>query len=345
MFIIGMKKSNLKQVSKEVREEYRRQVKRLHKGGRSYPEISDYLGLSLITVKRYGRSTSTKEKKRGRKPGVQQSLDASQQKRLKRLITDKTPDQYTLPFALWTRKAVKQLIKEQFSIDLSIVTVGVYLRSWGFSPQKALRRAYERDPKAVEKWLDETYPQIAKDAKKDRAEIYWADETGIRNDDQRSRGYAPIGKTPVLTLNNKRFRTNMISAINNRGKLHFMVYQETMTVKLLIKFLVKLYTEADRKVIVILDNLRVHHAKVLKSWLEKPQIKKRIEVRYLPAYSPDLNPDEYLNNDLKGEFNRRPPVRSQDGINSQMDECMNLLKSSPERVENYFKHPSIEYAA
>jgi transposase len=345
MFIIGMKKQNLKQVSKEVREEYRRQVKRLHKNGKSYPEISNLLGLSLITVKRYGRSTTTKEKKRGRKSGVQQSLNPSQQKLLKNLITDKTPDQYTLPFALWTRKAVKQLIKSQFSLDLSIVTVGVYLRSWGFSPQKALRRAYERDPKAVEKWLDETYPQIAKDAKKECAEIYWADETGIRNDDQRSRGYAPIGKTPVLTLNNKRFRTNMISAINNRGKVHFMVYQETMTVKLLIKFIVKLYTEADRKVIVILDNLRVHHAKILKSWLEKPKVKKRVEIRYLPAYSPDLNPDEYLNNDLKGEFNRRPPVRSQDDINLQMGECMNLLKSSPKRVENYFKHPSIEYAS
>ncbi len=340
-----MKNTNLKQVSKEVREEYRRQVKRLHKTGKSYPKISEYLGLSLITVKRYGRSTTTKEKKRGRKKGVQQSLNPSQQQLLKKLITDKTPDQYTLPFALWTRKAVKQLIKSEFSLDLSIVTVGVYLRSWGFSPQKALRRAYERNPKAVEKWLEETYPQIVKDAKNDNAEIYWSDETGIRNDDQRSRGYSPIGKTPILTLNNKRFRTNMISAINNRGKLHFMVYQETMTVKLLIKFLVKLYSEADRKVVVILDNLRVHHAKILKKWLDMPLIKKRIEVKYLPAYSPDLNPDEYLNNDLKGEFNRRPPVRSQEAINIQMNECMNLLKSSPKRVENYFKHPSIKYAA
>jgi len=340
-----MEKINLKQVSKEVREEYRRQVKRLHKRGKSYPEISEYLGLSLITVKRYGRSTRTKEQKRGRKEGVQQSLSSDQQKLLKKLITDKTPDQYTLPFALWTRKAVKELIKSQFSINISIVTVGVYLRSWGFSPQKALRRAYERDPKAVDEWLENSYPEIVQDAKKKNAEIYWSDETGIRNDDQRSRGYAPIGQTPVLTLNNKRFRTNMISAINNQGKLHFMVYQETMTVKLLIKFLVKLYCEANRKVIVILDNLRVHHAKILKSWLAKPEVKKKIEVKYLPAYSPDLNPDEYLNNDLKGEFNRRPPVRSQDGINIQMNDCMSLLKSSPQRVKNYFNHPSISYAA
>ena len=340
-----MEIKNLKQATKEVREEYRTQVKRLHKTGKSYRIISEILGIPLITVKRYGVAKTTKEKKRGRKEFVQQSLNQEQQKLLQNLIIDKTPDQYKLPFALWTRKAVKELIKNKFELTLSLVTVGVYLSSWGFSPQKALRRAYERNPEAVDKWLEETYPQIKKQAKQDNAEIYWADETGIRNDDQRARGYSLIGKTPVLTLNNKRFRTNMISAINNRGKLHFMVYQETMTVKLLIKFLVKLYTEADRKVIVILDNLRVHHAKILKNWLEKNVIKQRIEVRYLPAYSPDLNPDEYLNNDLKGEFNRRPPVRSQEEIEVKMDDCMNLLKSSPKRVENYFKHPSIKYAS
>ncbi len=340
-----MKNTNLKQASKEVREEYRRQVKRLHKSGKSYPIIAEILGIPLITVKRYGVALSTKEKKRGREKGVQQSLNQAQQKQLQGLIIDKTPDQYQLPFALWTRKAVKELINNKFGLSLSIVTVGVYLRSWGFSPQKALRKAYEKNPKVVQKWLDEKYPQIKQDAKKENAEIFWADETGIRNDDQRSRGYSPIGKTPILTLNNKRFRTNMISAINNRGTLHFMVYQETMTVKLLIKFLVKLYSNADRKVIVILDNLRVHHGKILKKWLEKPAIKNKIEVQYLPAYSPDLNPDEYLNNDLKGEFNRRPPVRSQKEIEDKMDECMNLLKASPKRVANYFKHPSIQYAA
>ncbi len=340
-----MEKIQLKTVTKEVREEYRRQVKRLHKRGKTYPQIAELLSLSLTTVKRYGRSKATKEKKRGRKKDVQQSLNAERQALLQKLITDKTPDQYTLPFALWTRKAVKELVRTQFGLSLSIVTIGVYLRSWGFSPQKALRRAYERNPKAVENWLVDEYPLIKKQAKNEKAEIFWADETGIRNDDQRCRGYSKIGVTPVLTLNNKRFRTNMISAINNRGKLLFMVYQKNMNASLLIKFLVKLYTESDRKVIVILDNLRVHHAIILKEWLKKDKIKSRIEVKYLPAYSPDLNPDEYLNNDLKGEFNRRPPVRSQEEIEIKMEECMKLLESSPQRVKNYFKHNSIKYAA
>ncbi len=340
-----MKKIKLKEVSKEVREEYRRQVKRLHKSGKSYPKISKILGLSLITVKRYGGATGTKEKKRGRKKWVQQVLNKEQQKQLRDCITDKTPDQYTLPFALWTRKAVQSLILRKYSIKLSIVTTGVYLRSWGFSPQKAVRKAYEQNPKAVQQWLDETYPQIKTRAKKEKAEIFWADETGIRNDDQRSRGYAPIGKTPVLTLNSKRFRTNMISAINNKGTLHFMIYQEKMNAALFIKFLVKLYSNSNKKIIVIVDNLKVHHAKLLTKWLSKPIIKKRIEVMYLPSYSPDLNPDEYLNNDLKGEINKRPPVRSQNDIEDNMKECMNLLKTSPQRIENYFKHPLIQYAA
>lgn len=340
-----MKKKTLMQVSKEVREEYRKQVKRLRKKGLTYPEISNILDIPEITVKRYGRSTTTKEKLRGRRSSDQQHLSESQQKQLVKWISDKTPDQYKLPFALWTRKSVRLLIEDKFKIRLSETTVGAYLRSWGFSPQKALRRAYEQNSTAVEKWLKEEYPEIKAEAQKEKAEIYWADETGVRNDDQRSRGYSPIGQTPVLTLNSKRFRTNMISAINNRGKVHFMIYQETMTVGLLIKFLVKLQKNAGRKVYVILDNLRVHHAKILRKWLEKEKIKERIVVKYLPAYSPELNPDEYLNGDLKGEMNRQAPARSQKEIIEKTEKCIKTISSNSSRVANYFKHPKIQYAS
>ena len=345
MYFEGMKKESLIKASKEVREEYRKQVKSMHKKGLTYSKISELLGISLITVKRYGRADSIKEKKRGRSSDSQQKLSQLQQKQLVSWISDKTPDQYKLPFALWTRKAVKILIEEKFSISFSETTVGVYLRSWGFSPQKALRRAYEQNPKATERWLKEEYPAIKAQAKKENAEIYWADETGVRNDDQRARGYSPIGKTPVLTLNSKRFRTNMISAINNRGKVHFMIYQENMKVGLLIKFLVKLYTSADRKVYVILDNLRVHHAKILTAWLEKEKIKEKVVVKYLPAYSPELNPDEYLNCDLKGEMNRQAPARSQEDIVDKTKRCMNTISYNSSRIANYFKHPKIKYAS
>ncbi len=340
-----MEKLDLRNVDKSVRDEYRRQVKRLMKKRYSYSKIAELIEISLITVKRYGRSSQTTEKKRGRKPGDQRTLSKKQEKQIQTWIIDKTPDQYKLPFALWTRKSVLLLIKEKFDIVLAERTIGNYLHDWGFTPQKALRKAYEQNKEAVKEWIENEYPSIKVAAKKDKAEILWADETGIRNDDQRSRGYSPRGVTPVLSLNAKRFRTNMISAVNNQGKVHFMIYQETMKADLLKKFLKKLHKDVGRKIIVILDNLRVHHAIVIKDWLAEKGMDKKIVLYYLPAYSPQLNPDEYLNNDLKGELNRRAPVRSQKELEKKTKDSMEYIQSNEKRVANYFKHPKIKYAA
>lgn len=340
-----MEKINLRSTNKSVRDEYRRQVKRLMKKGYSYPEISEILGISIITTKRYGRSSQTKEQKRGRKPGEQRRLSPEQEKQIQTWIIDKTPDQYKLPFALWTRKSVLLLIKAKFDTILAERTIGNYLRDWGFTPQKALRKAYEQNEEAVKEWIEKEYPSIKAESKKTNAEILWADETGVRNDDQRSRGYSPRGITPVLSLNAKRFRINMISAVNNQGKVHFMIYQETMKADLLKKFLEKLHKDIGRKIIVILDNLRVHHAIAIKEWLAEKGMNKKIVLHYLPAYSPQLNPDEYLNNDLKGELNRRAPARSQKELEEKTKDSMECIQSNEKRVANYFKHPKIIYAA
>jgi len=339
-----MEKLNLKTVEKVVRESLRSQVIRLRAEGRPFTEIASIVGVSLRTANRYVARNTPKENKRGRKPLEQQKLSQAQQKDIIKLITDKTPDQYKLPFALWTRKSVVQLVKERFNVSVCDQTMGDYLNCWGFTCQKAQLKSYEQKPEVVKKWLEEEYPQIKKNAASENAEIYWADETGIRNDDQRSRGFAPKGKTPTLTLNGQRFRVNMISAVNNQGKFAFMVYEKTMTVGVLIKFLVKLYKTAGRKVVVILDNLRVHHAIILQKWLEKEKIQKRIMVHYLPSYSPELNPDEYFNGDLKGEINRRPPVRSQNAIVKKVIECAEEIAKTPARIANYFKHEKILYA-
>ncbi len=340
-----MEKIDLRNVDKSVRDVYRRQVKQLMKKGYSYPKIADIIGISLITVKRYGASSQSTENKRGRKPGEQRTLSQEHEKQVQAWIIDKTPDQYQLPFALWTRKSVLLLIKEKFKIVLAERTIGNYLRDWGFTPQKALRKAYEQNEGAVKEWIENEYPRIRAAAKLDNAEILWADETGVRNDDQRARGYSPRGVTPVLSLNAKRFRTNMISAINNQGKVHFMIYQETMKAALFREFLEKLHKSVGRKIVVILDNLRVHHAIVIKEWLEEKGMNKKIVLHYLPAYSPQLNPDEYLNNDLKGELNRRAPARSQKELEEKTKDSMECIQSNEKRVTNYFMHPKIRYAA
>ena len=176
-----------------------------------------------------------------------------------------------LPFALWTRDAVKLLIQQWFGIEMPIRTVGEYLKRWGFTPQKPVKRAYEQSSQAVKKWLETDYPVIASRAKQEKAEIHWGDETGIQTGANRVRGFAPKGQTPVVRLVAKKSHVSMISAITNRGKVRFMMYRDAMNSELLIKFMTRLTKDAGRKVFLILDNLRVHHSKDVKKWLEEHQ--------------------------------------------------------------------------
>ena len=174
----------------------------------------------------------------------------------------------------------------------------------------------------MQKWLDEEYPLIKE--KKEHAEIYWGDETGMRSDCQHGRGYAPKGKTPVIRLSAKRTSTNMISAITNQGKVRFQIYDGRMNASQLIEFLRRLIKDAQRKVILILDNLRVHHAKLVKAWLAKQA--EKIDVFYLPAYSPELNPDEYLNCDLKSGVHSKRPARNKKQLKAKVLSHLRMLQ-------------------
>lgn len=258
------------------------------------------------------------------------------------MIVDKMPDQLKLDFALWTRKAVKELIEREFGIILAITTMGDYLRKWGFTPQKPKKQAYEQCPKAVKKWLDNEYPAIKSRAKAEGAEIHWGDETGIKNNCNHGRSYSPKGKTPVKKHMAKRFSLNMVSTVTNQGKVQFMIYTGSMNSERLIEFMQLLIKESSSKIFLILDNLRVHHSKPVKEWLENEE---NIEVFYLPSYSPDRNPDEYLNCDLKQGMSSKPSPKTQEILNQNVQNHMNMLKESPDRVVKYFDHKSIEYAA
>ncbi|WP_226649599.1 IS630 family transposase, partial [Microbulbifer variabilis] len=203
--------------------------------------------------------------------------------------------------------------------------------------------AYEQNPKAVKKWLEEDYPNIKRRAKREDAEIYWGDETGIHSDCQHERGYAAKGKTPFVRLNAKHASLNMISAVTNQGTVRFQIYEGSMDADKLIDFLKRLIKTAGRKVYLILDNLRVHHARVVKAWLVEHE--DEIEVFYLPSYSPELNPDEYLNCDLKAGVHSGMPARTREKLKSKVLSHMRMLQKKPARVASYFKHRSIKYAA
>ena len=344
-----MEKIDARKLKTEAQQLLRNQVIRLRKAGKTYKEISEILGIHTSTACQFykayekGGRKAVKIKKRGRPKGSCRTLDPEQEKRLKKAITDKTPDQLKFPFALWTRRAVQQLIKQLFSINMPIRTVGEYLNRWGFTPQKPLRRAYEQNPKLVQRWLDEQYPSIAARAKKENAEINWGDETGLCSDSQHGRSYAPKGKTSAIRLNAKKERINLISSITNQGKVRFMIYNRTMNSQTFIKFCKRLIKDADKKVYLILDNLRVHHSHVVKDWVQ--QHKEKIELFFLPSYSPELNPDEYLNCDLKAGVHSGAPARSKSQLKSKAFSHLRMLQKRPARVAKYFKHQKIAYAA
>ena len=220
--------------------------------------------------------------------------------------------------------------------------MGEYLRRWGFTPQKPVKRAYEQRPEAVKQWLDEQYPAIAQRAKAEDAEIHWRDETAVVNTDVRGRGYQPRGQTPGA-VGGTRHKLSMISTVTNQGKARWMIVEDAFNSDKLIEFLEALIQDAPKKVFLILDNLRVHHSKPVKAWLAEHQ--EQIEVFYLPSYSPELNPDERLNADLKHALGSRVQLRTKDKLKDAAKARMDMLDLHPQRVMSYFQDPRVKYAA
>lgn len=259
-----------------------------------------------------------------------------------RLITARCPDQLKLPFALWTRQAVCQLLAKRFDLRVSVWTAGRYLRHWGLTPQKPVRRAYERNPAAVARWLKEEYPAIRAKAKQDKAEIHWGDEMGLRSDHQSGRSYSKRGHTPVIPGTGQRFGCNMISTITNRGTLRFMVFRRRFTMPVLLAFLRRLLRSVKGKVFLILDGHPVHHGKMVQRWLAAQA--HRIALFFLPGYSPELNPDELLNQDVKSHAGRQRPQNQAHMIRSLRGRLRSTQKQ-PAKVRRYFHEEHVAYAA
>jgi len=262
---------------------------RLLKEGWTQKRASQAVGVGERTVRQwvsYRRNHSLAallRDERGRKTGQGRTLNAAQEKAIRRLILDQTPDQLKLPFALWTRKAVGQLIRRRYGLRLPVRTLGEYLKRWGFTVQKPIQKALEQKPSAVRRWLRQEYPAIVTQAKAEGAEIYWGDQTGCNNQPNAVRGYAPQGQTPQVIRTARRFTRSVMSAVTNKGSLRWMVYKGALNAALLLNFLGRLVRQADgRKVCLILDNLRVHHSAPVKDCLQ--QHTEQIIVHHLPSY-------------------------------------------------------------
>lgn len=343
-----MKSKDARTLAPAAQEDLRRRVVEAVLGqGMKQRAAAKLFGVSAVSVCHWLKAVRRQgarglaAKRRGR-PRVSQ-LTGPQAATVVRLIARRCPDQLHFPFALWTREAVRQLLARRCGLHVSVWTVGRYLRKWGFTPQKPVRRAYERKPKEVQRWLREEYPALARQAKRERAEILWGDQMGLRSDHQAGRSYGRRGHTPEVLGTGKRFGCNMISTVSNRGALSFMVFTRRFTWRVMLEFLRRLLRQRRRKVFLIVDGHPVHRSGKVARWVAAQE--GRLRLHFLPGYSPELNPDEYLNQDVKSNaLSRRRPhdqVEMVGGVRAYLRSTQRL----PHIVRNYFQAEHVRYAA
>jgi transposase len=333
----------------DAQAELRRTAVRLVGEGHSQTRVGELLGVARETVGRWVKAhaqagdQALAPRRRGRRPG-HTKLSESQQLRIAKLVAGRNPDQLRLPGFLWTRALVAALIARELQIVVGEETVGRYLRGWGFSPQKPMRRAYEQSDEAVRRWLGETYPAIEQAARRQRAQILWVDESGLRSDHTAGRSWAPVGQTPVTKGTGKRFRANMIGAISNTGTLRFRVFDERFTGPVFLDFLKRLVRDATgRKIMLILDGHPAHRARIVRDWAAANS--QLIELHYLPGYSPELNPAECLNQDVKtNALGKRRPTNVTE-LKADVRRFLHSCQRTPAKVARYFHERHVRYAA
>lgn len=346
LYICSMNKKDGRYRTASAQATIREQVvEYLKKKRGTQKQAAEIFGLNIRSVNRIwgkykeGGKRNIKEKKRGVRSG--KKITGEQAAEVRRLIKDKFPEQLKLPFGLWTRQAVEQLILERYGVELSRWQVGRYLKSWGYTPQKPIRKAFEQKPEKVKQWLAKEYPSIKRKAKRQKGVIYFGDETGMRSDHQAGRSYAPQGKTPVVKATGQRFSLNMISAISTRGHLQFMIINR-FNGEVFLNFLKRLIRYSKQKVFFVTDGHPAHKTKKIKAWLETN--KKRIEVFFIPPYSPELNAQEYLNQDVKTNvIGKKRPINKEQ-MRNNVEDFMNMRKRNKMQVQKYFHNKHVRYA-
>lgn len=343
-----MEKIDARSLSPASQEALRKRGVQAVLGGMKQTVVAATFGVSASIVSQWmkadreGGEQALNARKKGPAKGTGARLTPAQAATIRKMIVDKCPEQLKLPFYLWTREAVQELIFRKFTIRVAIRTVGNYLRDWGFTVQKPVRRAYEQNRAAVQRWLEEDYPAIQRRAKAEKALIYWGDEMGLRSDDQVGRSYGVRGQTPVIPGTGQRFGCNMISAVTNQGHLCFQVFDGSFNVKVFLGFLKRLVKQAGRKVVLIVDGHPVHRAKLVQAW--RAAHAEEIEIVYLPGYSPELNPDELLNQDVKRAALRQRRPKNVIALKGDVRAYLFSTQKRPDVIRRYFEERHVQYA-
>ena len=341
-----MKKLDGRKLDHKTREQIRFRAVKMVEAGESPERVIKALGFhrsaiyQWIAKYREGGVDALKTRKITGRPT---KLTGSQIKKIYDIITSKNPLQLKFEFALWTREMIKELIYDRYKIKLSIVSVGRLLKKLGMSPQKPLRRAYQQDKERVDRWLSREYPQIRKMARKEKAEIFFADEASIRSDYHSGNTWAVKGQTPVVKTTGARFSVSMISAVNARGYLRFMTINGRLNSEIFIDFLKRLIHNVENPIYLIVDNHPVHKSIKVRKFVQST--KGKLRLFYLPPYSPELNPDELVWNHVKNHRIGRKLIKGPDDLKAKVMSCLKSIQRMPNKIIGFFKEPQVRYAA
>jgi transposase len=341
-----MKTTDARKLDHKMLTELRKRGVASVQDGQSPEIVAKALGINRVTIYgwlsryRHGGWDALDAKKRG---GRTPKLDGKALKWVYRTVTNKNPLQLRFTFALWTAKMIGQIIYQRFGIKLSKASVCRLLNQLGLTPQRPVWRAYQQKPEAVEKWLQEEYPRIQRLARQSKAMIFFGDEAGVRSDHHAGTTWAVEGKTPVVSSTGARFGLNMISAVSAQGEFRFMIVRGRVGAAQFINFLKRLLHGVERKVFLIVDGHPAHKAKMVTRFIET--VKERFCLFFLPPYSPELNPDERVWNDLKNNAIGRQSITSPEQLHSAVVSHLRFIQKSPDRVCSYFNSETTKYAA
>jgi len=274
--------------------------------------------------------------------GPEPKLKESQRQRVRRWILGKDPRQYGLDYGLWTRKIVQELIRERMDIELGLTAVGRLLASLDITPQKPLRRAYERDPRAVQAWKETVYPQLKARAKRQQAQIFFSDEAGFQSDPALGRTYGLKGHTPVVPTSGQRQAINAISAINAQGAFWAMTYDGKLNAESFVLFLQNFMRRRHKSVFLVVDGHPSHRAKLVQRYVQS--LDGRLELHFLPPYAPDLNPDEFVWHHMKANGVSKKPLKRNESLRRRVERDLRDLSANTPLIRSLFRADSVAYA-
>jgi transposase len=275
--------------------------------------------------------------------GPEPRLSEKQRQQVKRWIVGKDPRQYGFEFGLWTRTIVGQLIEQRLGVILGLTAVGKLLAQLAITPQKPLRRAYERDPAAVKAWVEEKYPALRAKARKHGAIIFFLDEAGFDSEPRLGRTYGLKGQTPVVPTTGQRQKINAISAVTASGAFWCQLYSERLNGTRFVQFLRQFLRGRSGRVILIVDGHPAHKAQVVKDFIQ--ELEGKLELQFLPPYAPDLNPDEFVWGYMKTNGLSKKPLRKNESLKDRVQSDADTLKANRKLVRSFFRAESVAYAS